>query len=240
MSPINPGENPAAAESASAVPRSHPHESHPAGPDPVHPSIDAESTHRAHASAPPEHGARLGEAPAAADRGVPAVLGSRVVALQVGYAAAPVAVHHWVHGRVESSLLIPVEAQVRARAGRLTFIEHDGTELKLTVLAPEEGACLPLGCHWPVVGPEPAQRAASRENAGERLVLPSGIARAAHISGERNRVVAELVRRLREVSPATVVQYGQGFGFVRAQGRGRPSGGPDPASRRNRPPGSGE
>jgi hypothetical protein len=169
-------------------------------------------------SAPTSRAAAAGRAPQAADLGIPAILDHHVVAVETGAAASPVAVHAWREGRVETTLLHPVEAQVWARAGRLTLICPSGAEHRLTVLAPDECRKLDLGAHWPRQSENRAKRiaAAAAHDLGDVLTFPAWLARTAHISGERNRVLKELVHRIREASPKTMVCYAQSFSHQHA------------------------
>ena len=184
------------------------------GLDPVHPRQAPH--HRADgapAAAPPAESG----APKAADLGTAAVLDHRVVAIEGGAAASPVAVHVWREDRVETVLLHPVEAQVWARAGRLTLTCPNGTEHRFTVLAPSESAELRLGARWPARRPEgrAARIAASAaHDIGDVLTFPAWLARTAHISGERNRALQDLVRRIRTASPTTGICFGQTFGYL--------------------------
>ncbi|HEU5332676.1 MAG TPA: hypothetical protein VFU73_07935 [Actinocrinis sp.] len=186
----------------------------PGGLDPVHPKEAAHHhAHRAPSAAEPV----TSGAPKAADLGTTAVLDHRVVAVEAGAAASPVAVHVWRADRIETILLHPVEAQVWARAGRLTLTCPNGNEHRFTVLAPSEGAQLQLGARWPVRRPEgrAARIAASAaHDIGDVLTFPAWLARSAHISGDRNRALQDLIRRIRAASPATVICFGQTFGYL--------------------------
>jgi hypothetical protein len=192
---------------------------HPDGPDPVHPALrertPPHTSVTTHEQSPePPHGA---EPPAAAGLGSPAVLDHRVVAVQVGATACPVAVHRWTGDAVGTWLFTPTQAQVWARAGRLTLVTAEGREYRLTVLAPEECAEAVLGEHWPLHEPERRMRriaSAAVHDVGELLAFPAWLARTAHLSGERNRELARLVLRIRTASPGTAVYYGQTFGHL--------------------------
>jgi len=184
------------------------------GLDPVHPRQAPQHwADGAPTAAPPT----ASGAPKAADLGTAAVLEHRVVAIEAGAAASPVAVHVWRGDRVETILLHPVEAQVWARAGRLTLTCPDGTEHRFTVLAPSESALLQLGARWPARRPEgrAARIAASAaHDIGDVLTFPAWLARTAHVSGERNRALQDLVRRIRAASPKTGISFGQTFGYL--------------------------
>ncbi len=224
----------AAHESPAAPARSAPLER---GPDPVHPDASclmqpgddetAALTHSAAESASEsEHGSGSGagpgadERPLASDLGAPAVLEHQVVAVEVGSAASPVAVHEWNGKEVSTLLLTPTQAQVWARAGRLTLATAEGEELALTVLAPEEGATAALGAHWPLGEPDSRVRrlaSAAAHDVGDLLTFPAWLTRTAHLSGERNNQLGRLVQRIRAASPSTVVYYGQTFGHLHAK-----------------------
>lgn len=170
--------------------------------------------------APYEAGDTRTGPPLASALGIPAVLLNQVVAVEVGTCACPVGIHRWAGDGVCSILLTPAQAQVWARAGRLTLVSAEGDEYRLTVLAPQEGAAAPLGAHWPLR--EPAGRIrrvamAAAHDVGEVLAFPAWLARTAHISGERNLQLARLVNRIRATSPATAVYYGQTVGHVHAE-----------------------
>lgn len=190
--------------------------------DPVHPSANNLSfAPHAHGEfAPPRPAVQSDERPLASALGVPAVLEHRVVAVEVGSAASPVAVHRWTGKQVCTLLLTPTQAQVWARAGRLTLATAEGEELPLTVLAPAEGATVPLGAHWPLGEPAGRMRriaAAAAHDVGDLLTFPAWLSRTAHVSGERNNQLARLVHRIRAASPSTAVYYGQTFGHLHAQ-----------------------
>ena len=188
-----------------------------AGLDPVHPR---EAPHHRADGSPTTAPQSSSGAPNAADLGSPAVLDHRVVAIEAGAAASPVAVHLWRGNRVETVLLHPVEAQVWARAGRLTLTCANGNEHRFTVLAPSESALLRLGARWPARRPEGrAARIASSaaHDIGDVLTFPAWLTRTAHISGERNRSLQDLVRRIRAASPTTGVCFGQTFGYLHAR-----------------------
>jgi hypothetical protein len=204
--------------------------SEPAGPDPVHPRLGKPSATLGHATGAEHHAGAdyttnpRGDGkpvapPLARDLGVPAILLNQVVALEVGSCACPVGIHRWAGDRVRTILLTPTQAQVWARAGRLTLISAEGDEYRLTVLAAEEGASAALGAHWPLH--EPAGRvrriaSAAAHDVGDLLTFPAWLARTAHISGGRNQQLARLINRLRKASPATAVHYGQTFGHLRS------------------------
>jgi hypothetical protein len=158
----------------------------------------------------------------AAGLGTPAVLEHGVVALEVRGGASPLVVHAVDGDRA----MMPLEAQVWARAGRLTVVANDGAELRLTVLCPHEAAGLRLGEHWPVGEPEGRVRrvaSAAVHDVGDVLTLPAWLARTARHSGQRNAALHGLVCRLRKASPATAVFYGQTSGFEhRRPGQLRP------------------
>jgi hypothetical protein len=185
------------------------------GLDPVHPTVAApqQSANGAPAAAPePASGA-----PKAAGLGTPAILGNNVVAIETGAQASPVAVHVWREDRVETILLHPAEAQVWARAGRLTLTCPNDVEYRFTVLAPSESGELTLGDRWPARRPEGrAARIASSaaHDIGDVLTFPAWLARTAHTSGERNRTLQDLVRRIRTASPTTGISFGQTFGYL--------------------------
>ena len=198
-----------------------------AGPDPVHPKSSGRSPQFDH-PADAGHtgytthirGDELGaEPPLASELGTPAVLLNQVVALEIGSCACPVGIHRWTGDRVGSILLTPTQAQVWARAGRLTLVSAEGDEYRLTVLAPEEGATARLGAPWPLREPSGRVRriaSAAAHDVGDLLTFPSWLARTAHISGERNQQLARLINRIRKASPATAVHYGQTFGHEHA------------------------
>lgn len=199
------------------------------GPDPVHPhSIspphDTTAAHSpASAAAPDEPRTATSPGdnrPFASDLGAPAILEHQVVAVEIGSAASPVAVHRWTGEQVSTLLMTPTQAQVWARAGRLTFATADGRELQLTILAPEEGATAVLGAHWPLGEPDSRVRriaSAAAHDVGDVLTFPVWLARTAHLSGERNNQLGRLVNRIRTASPSTVVYYGQTFGHLHAR-----------------------
>lgn len=187
------------------------------GLDPVHPKM----TPRPPADGAPAAAELIrGGAPNAADLGTPAVLDHHVVAIETGATASPVAVHAWRDGEVHTSLMHPIEAQVWARAGRLTLTCPNGTEHRFTVLAPSESGELPLGAPWPPRRPEgKAARiaTAAAHDIGDVLTFPAWLARTAHISGQRNRTLQALVRRIRAASPSTGISYGQTFGYLHSR-----------------------
>jgi len=148
----------------------------------------------------------------AAELGTPAVLDHRVVALEAGSGVSPLIVH-----TAEGDLaMMPLEAQVWARAGRMTVIADDGSELRMTVLGADEAEGLRLGEHWPVGEPENRARrmaSAAAHDLGDVLTFPAWLARTTRQSGQRNAALHGLVCRLRKSSPGTAVYYGQTFGF---------------------------
>ena len=148
----------------------------------------------------------------AAEVGTPAVLGHRIVALEAGGGSGPLIVHS-VDGR---RALMPLEAQVWARAGRLTVIVNDGSELKLTVLGPQEAEGLRLGQRWPAGEPESRARrmaTAAVHDVGDVLTFPVWLARTAKLSGQRNAALHTLMCKLRKASPGTAVFYTNTFAF---------------------------
>ena len=202
------------------------------GQDPAHPGIGERrpaqvlaADHTAHGEAGPSitapadtsvapQGARP---PAAGTLGTPAVLDHQVVAVEIGTSACPVAIHRWTGEQVGTLLLTPSQAQVWARAGRLTLVGADGVEHRLTVLAAEEAAGAALGAHWPLGEPDGRAKriaAAAAHDVGDLLPFPAWLARTAHLSGERNQQLARLVNRIRTASPETAVYYGQTFGHL--------------------------
>jgi hypothetical protein len=171
--------------------------------DPVHPTPRPKTAVGVAAAMQPRSAAELG---------TPAVLEHRIVALEAGDGAGPLIVHT-VDGR---RTMMPLEARVWARAGRLTVIAHDGSELKLTVLGPQEAEDLRLGERWPAGEPEGRAKrmaAAAMHDVGDVLTLPAWLARTARLSGQRNVALHALVCRLRKASPGTAVFYGQTVGF---------------------------
>lgn len=173
--------------------------------DPVHPAPHS-------GSAVAAAGAATIEPRRAADLGTPAVLEHRVVALEACGGSSPLIVHS-VDGE---RAMMPLEAQVWARAGRMTVVAHDGSELRLTVLCPHEAENLRLGEHWPVGEPEGRARrvaSAAMHDVGDVLTFPAWLARTARLSGRRNAALHALVLRLRKASPGTAVFYGQTAGF---------------------------
>jgi len=210
---------------------------HSDGSDPVHPGASerlaehagrTEDGAREHAAVESSAGQGTHTAqprtqslpPLAADLGAPAILEHRLVALEIGSAVCPVAIHRWTGSQVGTLLLTPTQAQVWARAGRLTLATSEGLEHRLTVLAPEEAAGVPLGAHWPLG--EPAGRAkriaaAAVHDVGDLLTFPAWLAHTAHLSGARNQQLARLVNQIRTASPGTAVYYGQTFGHLHAR-----------------------
>jgi hypothetical protein len=196
----------------------NPSESAVHGPDPVHPGVT--DSPRVHTGVQSHPQAGHGEPPRASDLGAPAVLDHQVVAVEVGSTAGPVAIHRWTGDRVGTQLLTPTQAQVWARAGRLTLVTSAGEELALTMLSPEEGATAALGAHWPLGEPESRVlrvATAAAHDVGDLLTFPTWLARTAHRSGERNRQLARVVHEIRTASPSTVVYYGQTFGHMHAR-----------------------
>jgi hypothetical protein len=216
------------------------HDRHPDGPDPVHPG--ASERPREHTAPPanaelpdtaeppnntavdvqadPNAQAHHTQPPLATDLGAPAILEHRLVALEIGSAVSPVAIHRWTGRQVGTILLTPTQAQVWARAGRLTLATAEGHEHRLTVLAPDEAAAAALGAHWPLGEPDGRVKRiafAAAHDVGDLLTFPAWLARTAHLSGERNQQLARLVNRIRTASPGTVVHYGQTFGHLHAQ-----------------------
>ena len=148
----------------------------------------------------------------AGELGTPAVLDHRVVALRAGSGSRPLIVHTVDGDRA----VMPLEAQVWARAGRMTVIAHDGSELKLTVLGAAEAEGLRLGEHWPVGEPDGRVRrlaSAAVHDVGDVLTFPAWLARTTRLSGRRNAALHALVCSLRKASPGTAVYYGQTSGF---------------------------
>lgn len=152
------------------------------------------------------------DSPLAADHGTPAVLEHRVVALSVVPGDEPLR----LCTEEGEFPLIPLQAQVWARAGRLTVVTHDGSEHRLTVLGASESAELRLGEHWPRGEPNSrALRAASAaaHDVGNMVTFPAWLNRTTRRSGERNAAMHALVRRIRQASPDTRVYFGQTVGF---------------------------
>jgi len=208
-----------------------PHPAQPAGPDPNHPG-GPDPAHPGASERRPEHDpvyahpdgshpdAAHSEPPLAADFGAPAILEHRVVALEIGTSPCPVAIHRWTGTQVGTILLTPTQAQVWARAGRLTLATAEGDEHRLTVLAPDEAAGAVLGAHWPLGEPDGRVKriaTAAAHDVGDLLTFPAWLARTAHLSGERNHQLARLVHRIRTASPGTAVYYGQTFGHLHAR-----------------------
>ena len=201
--------------------------SFPGCPDPVHPGASERRSERAvvaENTAAAQSDARASlpqpQPPTAADLGAPAILEHHLVALAIGTEPCPVAIHRWTGGQVATVLLTPVQAQVWARAGRLTLVTAEGREHRFTVLAPEEAAGAALGEHWPLHEPEGRVRriaTAAVHDVGDLLTFPAWLARTAHLSGARNQQLARLVNRIRAASPGTAVHYGQTFGHEHAR-----------------------
>ncbi|MBS2965845.1 hypothetical protein KGA66_22530 [Actinocrinis puniceicyclus] len=194
------------------------------GPDPAHPHASGMRAGSQAVQFHPEHAARgaagSGSPPLARALGFPAVLLNQVVAVEVGSCACPVGIHRWTGSEVGTILLTPAQAQVWARAGRLTLVSAEGDEYRLTVLAPQEGASIALGTHWPPREPAGKVRrvaAAAAHDVGDLLTFPAWLARTAHTSGERNQQLIRLVDRIHGSSPRTVVHYGQTFGHEHAR-----------------------
>ncbi len=140
--------------------------------DPVHPAPRLKTAVGVAAATAPRPAAELG---------TPAVLDHRIVALEAGEGSSPLIVHS-VDGR---RAMMPLEAQVWARAGRLTVLADDGAELKLTVLCPQEAEGLRLGERWPAGEPEGRTRrvaAAAVHDVGDVLTFPFFLA-GAHLRG---------------------------------------------------------
>jgi len=170
--------------------------------DPVHPEPRAR----------PATATAMMEPRPAAELGTPAVLDHRVVALEAGSGPSPLIVHTVDGDRA----VLPLEAQVWARAGRMTVVADDGSELKMTVLCPHEAEGLRLGEHWPIGEPEGRVRrmaSAAAHDVGDVLTFPAWLARTTRLSGQRNAALHGLVCRLRKASPGTAVFYGQTIGF---------------------------
>lgn len=153
----------------------------------------------------------------AADHGTPAVLKHHVVALSVVPGGEPLR----LCTEDGEYPLVPLQAQVWARAGRLTVVTQDGSEHKLTVLGPHECEGLRLGQHWPPGEPDSmAKRAAvaAAHDVGNVVTFPAWLNRTTRRSGERNAAMYALVRRLRQASPQTRVYFGQTVGFEHPSG----------------------
>ncbi len=182
--------------------------------DPVHPAQRPEA---ATVTTAVEERAEQAEGRAertAAEIGTPAVLEHRVVALEAGTGENPLIVHTADGDRT----MMPLAAQVWARAGRLTVVAHDGSELKMTVLGADEAEGLRVGARWPVGEPEGrVKRVASAavHDVGDVLTFPAWLARTTRISGQRNAAMHALIRKLRKESPGTKVFIGQTFGSER-------------------------
>lgn len=193
-----------------------------AEPDPVHPQ--ARPSARAVAAAtgpvepapePLEETRHVAHSELAADHGTPAVLGHRVVALSVVAGDEPLR----LCTEDAEYPLIPLQAQVWARAGRLTVVTRDGSEHRLTLLGPDEAEGLRLGDHWPVGEPHSVPKraaVAAAHDVGNVLTFPAWLGRTTRRSGERNAAMHALVKRLRQASPDTRVYYGQTVGFAHA------------------------
>ena len=178
---------------------------HPAQARPAKPATVVTTT-----TMDPRAGA-AGEGRGAAEFGAPAVLDHRVVALEAGSGSSPLIVHT-VDG---DRRMTPVSAQVWARAGRLTVVADDGSELRVTVLGADEFQGLRLGQRWPVGESDSRVRrvaSACVHDVGDVLTFPAWLARTTRVSGQRNAAMHALVRRLRKQSPDTKVFIGQTFG----------------------------
>jgi hypothetical protein len=175
-------------------------------------SRPAESQSRSAESRPAESGSRSNESLVAAEFGTPAVLEHHVVALSTPGGPRPL-VMHTVDGDLE---LAPLSVQVWARAGRMTVVAQGGTELKFTVLCPDEHEDLELGEHWPPGEPEGAAKrfaSAAARDVADAVTFPAWLARTTRNSGQRNATMHALVRRLRAASPETAVYVGQTYAF---------------------------
>ena len=207
MTSVNPYDRAGRRAARQAVPRREQRQPAPEM-DPVHPRPCPDRPAGATATATT---ATL-EPRQAAELGTPAVLDHRVVALEAGGGSSPLI----VHGVDGDHAMMPLEAQVWARAGRMTVVADDGSELKLTVLGADEGAGLRLGAHWPVGESENRVRkvaSAAVHDVGDVLTFPAWLARTTRLSGQRNAALHGLVCRLRKASPGTAVYYGQTAGF---------------------------
>jgi hypothetical protein len=231
MTSINPDESEGVASSQARGRPVPPREMHRAPDmDPVHPESRARAVRPVTTATAEPEPPTTAEAPApaavqapsstsapAVERlasvcGTPAVLNNHVVALEAVSGAEPMVVHV-AEGHLA---LMPLEVQVWARAGRMTVVAHDSSELRFTVLGAEEGTGLRLGERWPHGESESrAKRMATAavRDVGEALTFPAWLARSTRISGQRNVALHSLIKRLRHVSPGTAVFYGQTFGF---------------------------
>jgi hypothetical protein len=88
--------------------------------------------------------------PRAADLGFPAVLDHELVSVALADPAAPVTIFRWAGDSPRAVALIPLDAQVWARAGRVTLIGSDGAAHRLTLLAADEYTDHRIGEHWPL------------------------------------------------------------------------------------------
>lgn len=153
--------------------------------------------------------------PRAADLGFPAVLDHELVAVALADPAAPVTIFRWAGDGPRALKLIPLDAQVWARAGRVTLIGSDGAAHRLTLLAPDEYTDHRIGEHWPLGEPEGRAKrvaAATLRDLGDVLTFPVWLAHTAHLSGERNTAAKRFLRDLAAASPGTVVQHNQTSG----------------------------
>lgn len=201
LDPVHPAPAPAPARTARATTQASAH----ATTARTRPAPEARGTHSEHADA-------AAQRQVASRFGTPAVLEHRVVALRIAAGETPLVVHA-VDGEHR---LLPLEAHVWARAGRMTVICEDSAEMKFTVLGPEESAGLRLGERWPAGEPESLPKrvaVAAVRDVGEVLTFPAWLARTTRLSGQRNAALHALVKRLREASPGTAVFYGQTFGL---------------------------
>ncbi|HEX4787598.1 MAG TPA: hypothetical protein VH372_04000 [Actinospica sp.] len=202
LDPVHPDRPPRTAVATEATGPAAKTEPIRPAPAPAAPAAQAERV---------QHGAEP-ERRLACGCGTPATLDHRVVALETRGGDRPLVVH-----MADADLaLMPLEAQVWARAGRLTVVAHDGSELKFTVLSTDECADLYLGERWPAGESQSRTRrmaVAAARDVGDVLTFPAWLARTTRLSGQRNATLHGLVKRLREASPGTAVFYGQTFGF---------------------------
>ena len=150
--------------------------------------------------------------PRAADLGFPAVLDHELVSVALADPAAPVTIFRWADDGPRAVALIPLDAQVWARAGRVTLIGSDGAAHRLTLLAADEYTDHRIGEHWPLGEPEGRAKrvaAATLRDLGDVLTFPVWLAHSAHLSGERNTVTKKFLRELAAASPGTVIQHDQ-------------------------------
>jgi hypothetical protein len=179
--------------------------------DPVHPDrVHPDPVHER--PAPPK----------AVDLGFPAVLDHRLVAVGLTASTAsttPVTIYGWADGGPETTTLLPLHAQVWARAGRVTLVGPDGLTHRLTLLAEDEYGNRLVGEHWPLGESDSRTKrvaSAALHDLGDVLTFPAWLARTAHTSGERNAVTGEFLRKLTAASPDTVIQRNQTFGTPQA------------------------